>query len=67
MLWKAVRRVLRKNQVAVHLDVKDTVTAFDEFRFSAECFFYGGRQTGGLGQIVSFYTVGYGNLHYFLL
>jgi hypothetical protein len=67
MLGKTVGLMFRKDQVAVHLDVKNAVGAFDEFRLRSELPLDGVRQTGGFGQVVSFYTVGDGYLHHFLL
>lgn len=57
--------MLREDKIAVQCDIKDAVFAFDEFRFDVERTGYCGRQTGGLREIVSRYTVSNGDFHFF--
>ena len=57
-LGKSSFLVLRENEIPIHHNIKDTILAFDKFRLGPELIGNCGRQTGGLRQIVSRYTVG---------
>ena len=48
-----------KYKVSVSNYIKNTIFAFNQFRLYAELFFNSCRQTGGLWQIVSRYTISY--------
>ncbi len=45
--------VLGKNQLSIHINIKDAITALNQSRLDAKLFRYVGRQTSGLWQIVS--------------
>ena len=63
MLGKATLLVLGINQPPVDSHVEDAVAALDEFRLDAKFLLDRGRQTGGLGQVVSHPAVFDGELH----
>jgi len=50
--------VLGENEIPVNNHIEDAAFALDQLRLRAEVFGYCGRQTGGLGKVVSRYTVG---------
>ena len=62
---KTTLLMFRKKKIAVCNDVKNAVFAFDKFRFDAKLIEYLGRQTGGLWEIVSSYTVSNRDVHCF--
>ena len=55
--------VLRVDQRAVNVDVEDPTRAGDQERFAAERIFKLGRQTDGVGLVVSLHAVGDGDIH----
>jgi hypothetical protein len=63
VLGEAAGFFLAVDEAAVGDDVEDSAAAFDELGgdacFGFDCI----RQTGGLGEVVSLYAVGDGNLH----
>lgn len=67
VLRKTPDLVLREDASAVDFDVEDAVLALDEPGFDTELAANCGRQTGGLGQVVSRYAVGDGDPHRKLL
>lgn len=58
VLGKAFLGVLGEDEVAVRDDVEHTVGPFDQLGVDAERVLDGGRQTGGLGQVLSTGAVG---------
>ena len=50
---EAAHFVLREYEATVGDDIEDAVVAADEFGFDLQFLFQGGRQTGGLRQVVS--------------
>ena len=55
--------MLGVDQVAIHDDVKDSASAFDQFCLESRRFLNGIRQTGGLRGVVSLYAVGDADSH----
>ena len=63
MLREAAGLALGVDPVSIDLDVEDPAIALDELGLDAELVFQRGRQTGGLGQVVSACAVGDGRSH----
>ena len=61
---KATHLVFRENELPICDDIKDAAGALDQLRLDAEGFGYPGRQTGGLREIVSRYTIGNRDSHF---
>jgi hypothetical protein len=57
MLGESAGPVLAPDFGAVHVDVKHAAGPLDQLGVDVECFLDGLRQTGGLGAVVSLYTV----------
>lgn len=64
VLWKAAGLVFGIDQFAVEFHVEDAVAAFDQLRFFRERLLDAGRQTGGLGQVVSHHAILNADLHH---
>jgi hypothetical protein len=62
-LREATGLVLRVDPLAVHDDIEDPVVTFDELWLYAYLVLDEGRQTGGLGQVVSTHAVLDEDLH----
>jgi hypothetical protein len=58
VLWKPTRLELGEDELSVRDDIEDSSAALDELRLDIELFGDLGRQTGGLWEVVSGYTVG---------
>ena len=67
ILREATQCLLREDQIAVGNDLEDTAAAIDQLCLDAELALDGGRQTGGLGAVVSFHAVFDGDSHGLLL
>lgn len=57
ILGKTPRGLFREDQLAVDLDIEYATGALNQFGVDSELVLQSGRQTGGLGEIVSFPTV----------
>jgi hypothetical protein len=55
--------MLTVDQSAIHLYIEDPAAALDQFRLDAVLLLDRSRQTGSLGQVVSFDAVGDGDSH----
>jgi hypothetical protein len=67
LLGEATSLVLRKDELAVAVDVVDATIALDQLGIDAEFILDPGRQTGGAGEIVSTRAVGDRDFHRRLL
>jgi hypothetical protein len=59
--------VLAVDSLAIDVDIEHAAAAADEFRLDVEFILDSGRQTGGLGQVVSLYAVRNADSHRNLL
>lgn len=60
---KSIDLMLREDQATINFHVKNAALALDQFGIDAIGVFNGGRQTGGLGRVVSHYAIGNLNVH----
>ena len=63
MLGKPVFLMFREDHLTVRDNVEDAIRPFYEHAVELQCFFDTGRQTGGLGEVLSTYAVGDRKLH----
>ncbi len=63
MFRKAAGLLLAVDQLAINFDVENAATALDHLDCDAELILDRVRQTGGLGRVVSLYTIFDGNVH----
>ena len=55
--------MFREYDGIIRLDVKDAAAALDQLGIESHILLDDGRQTGGLGQVVSLYAIGNGYVH----
>lgn len=60
---KSIDLMLREDQATINFHVKNAALALDQFGIDAIGVFNGGRQTGGLGRVVSHHAIGNLNVH----
>jgi len=63
VLGEAADLVLAEDEPPIRLDVEDPARTLDELGLDPELLLDRGRQTGGLGQIVSLHAIGDADLH----
>ena len=63
MLWKSVQFFLAENQVSVGTNLEDSATTLDQTSGHSVFLVNFGRQTGGLGRVVSLHAVFDTDLH----
>ncbi|MCG3138363.1 MAG: hypothetical protein HJJLKODD_02226 [Phycisphaerae bacterium] len=63
MFRESANLMLAEDQLTINLHIKYPAGTLDHFRFYAELFTNGVRQTGGFGSVVSLHAVGNRNLH----
>ena len=56
--WESTLGILGEDHRAVYNDIEDAVASTDQFGVHAGLVFNGGRQTGGLGAVVSLPAIG---------